>query len=349
MAKVLGRGLSSHKTHSVLIFESNKISSSFWPILNCQKKLWSFPNGLLEESLSYLLFIDESGQDRRDSPYEVLAGVAVEDRRLWELVQRVNEIQEECFGVQRYREFRSEAKGKTILKRKTFTQAATYGPIANPDRKNLARAMLADGTRPAPMKLAALAQAKIAYVERVFEECCRKGCRAFASIVPCDAERPATESILRKDYVYLFERFAHMLTNNGGQSGIIVFDELDKSKSHLLINQMEHYFLATAKGQSRARVIVPEPLFVHSDLTTMIQIADLIAYVVAWGVKLKGMNKPRRVELENLSRKVLQLRYYHRTPKGFDKWGFKYIPNLLGREEREKEEGNAAHATKPPK
>jgi hypothetical protein len=31
--------------------------------------------------MSWALFIDESGQDRRQSPYEVLAGVAVEDRR----------------------------------------------------------------------------------------------------------------------------------------------------------------------------------------------------------------------------------------------------------------------------
>lgn len=32
--------------------------------------------------MSYLLFIDESGQDRRDSPYEVLAGISLEDRDL---------------------------------------------------------------------------------------------------------------------------------------------------------------------------------------------------------------------------------------------------------------------------
>ena len=29
--------------------------------------------------MAFFLFIDESGQDRRNSPYEVLAGVAVED------------------------------------------------------------------------------------------------------------------------------------------------------------------------------------------------------------------------------------------------------------------------------
>ena len=33
-----------------------------------------------ENDMAYFLFIDESGQDHRDSPYEVLAGVAIEDR-----------------------------------------------------------------------------------------------------------------------------------------------------------------------------------------------------------------------------------------------------------------------------
>ncbi len=33
--------------------------------------------------MSYMLFIDESGRDLRESPYAVLAGIAVEDRDLW--------------------------------------------------------------------------------------------------------------------------------------------------------------------------------------------------------------------------------------------------------------------------
>jgi uncharacterized protein DUF3800 len=30
--------------------------------------------------MAWFLFIDESGQDHREAPYEVLAGVAIEDR-----------------------------------------------------------------------------------------------------------------------------------------------------------------------------------------------------------------------------------------------------------------------------
>jgi len=36
--------------------------------------------------MAYFMFVDESGQDHRDSPYEVLAGVAVHDTKLWDLI-----------------------------------------------------------------------------------------------------------------------------------------------------------------------------------------------------------------------------------------------------------------------
>lgn len=299
--------------------------------------------------MSYLLFIDESGQDMQQSPYEVLAGVAIEDKKIWPLVQCINALQVDCFGVQRYKAFREEAKGKKILKAKSFRLAGTYPPIPNPDRKHLAKAMLGDGTRPAPMKLAALAQAKIAYVDGVLDLCEQFQCKAFASIIPQEAPRVDTDEFLRKDYSYLFERFAHMLNTSGSRpSGIIVFDELEKSRSHILINQMEGYFLNTNNGKRRAQAIVPEPLFVHSDLTTMIQVADLVAYIIAWGVRIKGMKEAARPELGELARKAMRLRYLHKTPRGYTKWGFKYINDLRGKKAIKKEEGNAACATKPP-
>lgn len=42
--------------------------------------------------MSYFLFVDESGQDRKESPYEVLAGVAVKDSEMWNLIQKVHDI-----------------------------------------------------------------------------------------------------------------------------------------------------------------------------------------------------------------------------------------------------------------
>lgn len=48
--------------------------------------------------MGYFLFVDESGQDHRDSPYEVLAGLAVEDRDLWNLVKALTDVEILVFG-----------------------------------------------------------------------------------------------------------------------------------------------------------------------------------------------------------------------------------------------------------
>lgn len=67
--------------------------------------------------MAYLLFLDESGHDLKDSPYEVLAGVAVEDRDLWNLICAVQQSEETHFG-QRYADVEREMKAKRLLKRK---------------------------------------------------------------------------------------------------------------------------------------------------------------------------------------------------------------------------------------
>ncbi len=43
--------------------------------------------------MSYILFIDESGHDGKASPYEVLAGVSIEDRELWNLITAIQRIE----------------------------------------------------------------------------------------------------------------------------------------------------------------------------------------------------------------------------------------------------------------
>jgi len=57
--------------------------------------------------------------------------------------------------------------------------------------------------------------------------------------------------MLRKDYVYLLERYFYYLeTLPPADRGLVVFDELDKSQSHILIRQMAEYFLETDTGRT---------------------------------------------------------------------------------------------------
>ncbi|HYE57899.1 MAG TPA: DUF3800 domain-containing protein, partial [Rhodothermales bacterium] len=94
--------------------------------------------------MAQLLFVDESGQDRGPSPYEVLAGVSVEDRSLWPLVCAIQKAEHEHFG-RRYSEDRSELKGKKLLKAKTFRQAVQLPRFVPDERQALARRCLDDG------------------------------------------------------------------------------------------------------------------------------------------------------------------------------------------------------------
>ncbi len=107
-----------------------------------------------------------------------------------------------------------------------------------------------------------------------------------------------------------------------------MFDELDKAQSHVLMGQVSNYFIRTQNGRTRARLIIPEPFFVHSDLTTLIQLTDIVAYVISWGLRLKGMTLPVRPELRPLADRVMQIRFSRRREGGDTLWGFKHIRDL---------------------
>ena len=289
--------------------------------------------------MAWLLFIDESGHDRAASPYEVLAGVAIRDQAVRELIERLHEAEVRLFG-RRYSDGRRELKGKLLLKRKVFRHRDRSDiEVDAATAPALAQAALDDGSRADPRMLKALALAKLDYVASVFDICAQLDCRAFASIVENDA-RPTAGDGLRKDYAYLFERFFYFLEDTAPEEqGIVVFDELEKSQSHLLIDQMHRYFEGTAVGRLRAGRIIPEPFFVHSDLTTGVQIADLIAYVISWGFRLSRMTKPARPELASFAHQIARLRYRARRERlgnpQFDIWSFAYIDDLRTQSERD--------------
>ncbi|HEU0297887.1 MAG TPA: DUF3800 domain-containing protein, partial [Longimicrobium sp.] len=168
--------------------------------------------------------------------------------------------------------------------------------------------------------------------------CARFRCKAFASIVDRDAPRPVKADVLRKDYAYLFERYFYFLEDSSADAlGLVVFDELERVQSHILIEQMNRYFEDTWTGRSRSSRIIPEPFFVHSELTTGVQVADLVAYLLSWGFRIPGMGEPSRDELRQLVDRAAGLR--HRAIRErmgnpqFVIWSFAHITDLRAREE----------------
>lgn len=86
--------------------------------------------------MGYLLFIDESGHDRKASPYEVLAGVAIHDRDLWGLITALREAEVRHFG-RRYSVGTQEIKGTKFLKTKVFHQSRLNAEVTEAERPPL--------------------------------------------------------------------------------------------------------------------------------------------------------------------------------------------------------------------
>ena len=299
-----------------------------------------------------LLFIDESGHDRGFAPYEVLAGIAVKERDLWNLIQAIRNAEIQYFGV-KLASVGVEFKGKKLLKNKTFRHSRQSAPIEPGSRRQLAQMFLLKGWREVQTKIAeersreefsAYGQAAVSFVMRVLELCDIHHVKIFAGIVHKDAPRPNDPLMLRRDYAFLFQRFYYYLENySPTEMGIVVFDELEKAKSRILVNQMERYYMETEKGYRRSSRIVPEPFFVHSDLTTAVQLADIVAYCLNWGMRLNKMTEPVREEIKPYADYVFNMRYVGKRLDEIDSkewpvYGIFYLDDLRPKKEREPDE-----------
>jgi hypothetical protein len=91
----------------------------------------------------------------------------------------------------------------------------------------------------------------------------------------------------------------------------------------------------------RSSRVLPEPMFVHSDLTSLIQVADLIVYIISWGIRIKGMERQSRPELADLAEAVRSLRYrtFVENDGGLrERWSFAFIDDLRPLGERRAEQ-----------
>lgn len=288
--------------------------------------------------MAHLLFVDESGHDGQASPCSVLAGVSIRDRDFWNLIVASHQAELNRFGT-RYSQGPREIKAKKFLKTKVFRLAKSVPAIPEPERTELAKKCLLDGAGAGPVEQAALAQAKLDFVADVLELCVRYRCSLFASIIKRGAPKPVNTAMLRKDYAYLFERFFYFLEDDGPDAvGLVVFDELEKSQSHLLVGQMDTYFKQTEKGRQRASRVIPEPFFVHSDLVTGVQIVDILAYLLSWGFRFNAMTEPHRPELERYCDAIAAMRYRATREMcgktDFEIWSLAYLDDLRPKNEQ---------------
>jgi hypothetical protein len=291
-----------------------------------------------------LYFVDESGIDLKEAPCSVLAGVGVPEASVWPFAQAFTELQRNLLRFAPGTPY--EVKGSKLLTRRVFRQAGLVDQMSAEDRADAIDSLLARNERGANVtshELAALAQAKLALVDKSLDLARAFELTAFASIVPKDAPQQREKSFLRKDFSYLFQRIHCHVCDGRDEHGILIFDEQDRALSQRLLDQIHKYFTETERGQQRAQRTIPMPFFVHSELTPAIQMADLMAYITNWGLRMPRMGEPARDELKPFADKVFERRYRGRSMRMNGKrasriWGIAYIPDLRPRNERGKRE-----------
>jgi hypothetical protein len=253
--------------------------------------------------MSYLLFLDESGHDRRTMPYEVRGGVALHASELWPFVQDMQRLELASFGTLLH-QLQMELKGCTLLDKDRFKWAAQESAMADEERRKQCRGFLTKGLEkkaPSRLEFTAYGQACLEMATGIFELLRQHKARLFAAAIPRSVIKPDTyeaDEYLRKDQVFLLERYFYFLEQEK-QHGLLVMDAVEKGEDRRFVRRLEAYFRKTKSGRYRSTWIVPAPFFVSSDMAYPVQAADLAIYCVNWGFRLpaRGMDAPDRPEI----------------------------------------------------
>jgi hypothetical protein len=289
--------------------------------------------------MAWLLFLDESGHDHKQMPYEVRGGIAFQDEQLWPFTRAVQQLERFAFGCALH-EFQKELKGSTLLDKKRFRFANQAPPMETPERQKHCRGFLTKGlqqAKPQSAEFCAYGQACVEMARGLFQLLRDHKGVLFASAIPRGTGKsvaPAEER-LRKDHVFLLERFFYFLEARK-ECGILVMDGTEKSLDRKFVRQLEGYFTKTNAGRYRTQWIVPTPFFVSSDMAYPIQAADLAIYCVnhAFRIPSQGMDEPVREDIRSeFLDWLLQLQFHgegYRDGAVFETWGICFVPNPCG-------------------
>ncbi len=281
--------------------------------------------------------MDESGHDHRTMPYEVRGGVAIDAQELWAFVREFKRLEQTSFGVL-LAQFKKELKGSRLLDKDRFKWAAQDSPMLDEARRKQCRRFLTKGLEhksPAREEFTAYGQASLEMARGIFQLLRDRKAVVFAAAIPRGVKKPDSqqaEEYLRKDHVFLLERFFYFL--EGRQThGLIVLDETEKTEDRRFVSRVEAYYKRTQTGRYRTAWIVPTPIFAASDMTYPIQAADLVIYCVNWGFRLPshGMDAPQRDEVATEFGPWLnQLQFTgqaYRDGQTFHSYGVVYVPD----------------------
>lgn len=287
--------------------------------------------------MSWLFFMDESGHDHRTMPYEVRGGVAIHASRLWPFIQSWKRLELDAFGTE-LSLFSKEIKGCKLLDKDRLIWARQSDMMLPDERRRLCRSFLTKGLEkkvPERNEFTAYGQACTQMARGVFELLLGHEARLFACVIPRKVVRPGNsvmDEYLRKDHVFLFERFFFFLEEKK-EDGLVVMDESEEYEDRKFVRRLHNYFQRTETGRYRSTKIVPVPFFVASDMAIPVQAADLCMYCVNWAYRLPklGMRATERMDVKNLANEWIEKLQFHgqgyKDGQTFTTHGIVYVPD----------------------
>lgn len=287
--------------------------------------------------MTWLLFMDESGHDHRKMPAEVRGGFAIHINKLWSFIQAWHHVELEAFGI-RLIEYKKEIKGHKLLDRDRFKWATQADSLTDEDRHKGVRRFLTiplQGGTPKRGDFTAYGQACLELARQTFVLLKRFDARIFASVVPRGVRRPENyrfDHYLRKDHVFLLERFFYFLELKR-EYGLLIMDETDKTEDRRFVGNLYSYFTKTQNGRYRTAWIVPSPVFVASEMAVGVQVADIAIYCINWGFRPPTWNftGPDRAEIASeFGQAISGLQHTGSSQRGgqdYQHWSIVYVPD----------------------
>lgn len=92
--------------------------------------------------MSWLLFMDESGHDHKNTPAEVRGGVAIRDAKIWPFLRAWQKMEMEVFGVH-LADYKIEIKGHRLLDKDRFKWAQQLPELPDEERRSGVRRFVA--------------------------------------------------------------------------------------------------------------------------------------------------------------------------------------------------------------
>ena len=282
--------------------------------------------------MAWLLFLDESGHDQKQMPYEIHGGFAIHASKLWPFIVAVRSLEQSLFGAFLH-QYGSEFKGSKLLAKDRFKWAQQKSIMDDAERRKNALNFLNNSQQhrsPRRDEFTAYGQSCLALAEGVIQLLCSHDAKLFAAAIPKGPRPPGVpDEFLRKDLVFLLERYFYFLEERH-ETGLLVMDGTDKTADRKLVHRMEKYFTQTMVGRQRTQWIVPVPLFVESDMAYGVQIADVCIYALNWGWRLGNMTEPTRAEIVPIARLLDPIIWHgegNREGQTFKTYGTVFVPD----------------------